>query len=165
MRTAGSANTQTSVIPSVGRTSGRTFQTPCGNIIPTPAGSLLVALPSGTRAGSCARNNVPQAGSATVVSRGESFDVGQPIIAATARRSPTTSPRGRVKRFASSVSVNILRSAKLGLSDFSTAEAASFFSRSVGCVTGQSGPQDVACGVFVGLGVGDHTLDRRIPLG
>ena len=31
-----------------------------------------------------------------------------------------------------------------------TAEAASFFSRSAGCVTGQSSPQDVACGMFVG---------------
>jgi hypothetical protein len=33
-----------------------------------------------------------------------------------------------------------------------TAEAASFSSRSIGCVTGQSSPHDVACGVFVGMG-------------
>ena len=55
-----------------------------------------------------------------------------------------------------------------------TAEAASFFSRSVGCVTGQPGPQDVACGVFVSMGgvpaalatkfrLGDAILGRRVP--
>ena len=32
-----------------------------------------------------------------------------------------------------------------------TAEAGSLFSRRVRCVKGQSGPEDVACGVFVGL--------------
>lgn len=80
MRTAGSANTQTSVIRHVGRTSGRTFQTPV-DIIPTPDG-VLIALPYGTRADWL--RNVLAAGSATVVSQGESFDVDQPIIAATA---------------------------------------------------------------------------------
>jgi hypothetical protein len=45
-----------------------------------------------------------------------------------------------------------------------TAEAASLFSRSVGCVTGQSGPQDVACGLFVGLGrvATDATSENRL---
>ena len=57
-----------------------------------------------------------------------------------------------------------------------TAEAASFFSRSVGCVTGQSSPQDVACGVFVGVGgvpaapaceyrLGDAVLFGCVPAG
>ena len=57
-----------------------------------------------------------------------------------------------------------------------TAEAGSFFSRSVGCVTGQPGPQDVACGVFVGVGtvptaatseyrLGDAVLFGCVPAG
>ena len=57
-----------------------------------------------------------------------------------------------------------------------TAGAASFFSRSVGCVTGQPGPQDVACGVFVGVGavpaastseyrLGDAVLFGCVPAG
>ena len=52
-----------------------------------------------------------------------------------------------------------------------TAEAASFFSRSVGCVTGQPGPQDVACGVFVGLGTvptavaGEYRLGEAVLFG
>ena len=57
-----------------------------------------------------------------------------------------------------------------------TAVAGSFFSRSVGCVTGQPGPQDVACGVFVGLGtvptsttseyrLGDAVLFGCVPAG
>ncbi len=80
MRTAGSADTQTSVIRHVGRTSGRTYETPV-DVIPTSDG-VLIALPYGTRADWL--RNVLAAGSATVVSQGESFDVDQPVIAATA---------------------------------------------------------------------------------
>ncbi len=80
MRTAGSADTQTSVIRHVGRTSGRTYETPV-DVIATPDG-VLIALPYGTRADWL--RNVLAAGSATIVSQGERFDVDQPIIAATA---------------------------------------------------------------------------------
>ena len=80
MRTAGSAGTQTSVIHHVGRTSGRTYETPV-DIIADPDG-FLIALPYGTRADWV--RNVLAAGSATIVSQGEAFDVDQPIIAATA---------------------------------------------------------------------------------
>ena len=80
MRTAGSAGTQTSVIRHVGRTSGRTYQTPV-DIITTGDG-FLIALPYGTRADWV--RNVLAAGSATIVSQGESIDVDEPIIAATA---------------------------------------------------------------------------------
>ncbi len=80
MRTAGSAGTQTSVIRHVGRTSGRTYETPV-DVIPTSDG-FLIALPYGTRADWL--RNVLAAGSATIVSQGERFDVDQPIIAATA---------------------------------------------------------------------------------
>ena len=79
MRTAGSAGTQTSVIRHEGRTSGRTYETPV-DIIRTGDGFLL-ALPYGTRADWV--RNVIAAGSATIVSQGESIDVDAPIIATT----------------------------------------------------------------------------------
>jgi deazaflavin-dependent oxidoreductase (nitroreductase family) len=80
MRTAGSAGTQTSVIRHVGRSSGRTYQTPVDVI--TTADGFLIALPYGTRTDWV--RNVLAAGSATIVSEGVSVDVGEPIIAATA---------------------------------------------------------------------------------
>jgi deazaflavin-dependent oxidoreductase (nitroreductase family) len=80
LRSAGSAGSQTSIIRHVGRTSGRSYQTPVDTI---PAGDgVLIALPYGTRADWL--RNVLAAGSATIVSGGESFDVDEPIIAATA---------------------------------------------------------------------------------
>ena len=80
MRTAGTSDTQTSVIEHVGRTSGRTYQTPI-DIIESATG-LLIALPYGTRADWL--RNVLAAGSATVVTQGERVDVGRPTIVATA---------------------------------------------------------------------------------
>jgi deazaflavin-dependent oxidoreductase (nitroreductase family) len=80
LRTAGSAGTQTSIIRHVGRTSGRTYETPV-DTIPARDG-VLIALPYGTR--SDWLRNVLAADSATIVSQGESFDVDQPIIATTA---------------------------------------------------------------------------------
>ena len=80
LRTAGSAGTQTSLIRHVGRTSGRTYETPV-DVIPAHDG-VLIALPYGTRADWL--RNVLAAGSATIVSQGERFDVDEPIIAATA---------------------------------------------------------------------------------
>jgi deazaflavin-dependent oxidoreductase (nitroreductase family) len=80
MRTAGTPETQTSVIEHVGRKSGRTYETPI-DIIESPTG-LLIALPYGTRADWV--RNVVDAGSATVVTRGERVGVGSPTIVATA---------------------------------------------------------------------------------
>lgn len=80
MRTAGSTGTNTSVIRHTGRTSGRTYQTPVDVI--TTGDGFLIALPYGTRADWL--RNVLAAGSATIVSQGDSVDVGAPIIAATA---------------------------------------------------------------------------------
>jgi deazaflavin-dependent oxidoreductase (nitroreductase family) len=80
MRTAGTSDTQTSVIEHVGRTSGRTYQTPI-DIIESATG-LLIALPYGTRADWL--RNVLAAGSATVVTQGERVDVARPTIVATA---------------------------------------------------------------------------------
>jgi deazaflavin-dependent oxidoreductase (nitroreductase family) len=80
LRGAGSAGAQTSIIRHVGRTSGRTYETPV-DTIPADDG-VLIALPYGTRADWL--RNVLAAGSATIVSGGESFGVDEPIIAATA---------------------------------------------------------------------------------
>jgi deazaflavin-dependent oxidoreductase (nitroreductase family) len=78
MRTAGTAETQTSVIAHIGRKSGRSYETPI-DIIETSTG-LLVALPYGTRADWV--RNVLDAGSATVVTHGERVDVKSPNIVA-----------------------------------------------------------------------------------
>jgi len=80
LRSAGSAGAQTSIIRHVGRTSGRTYETPV-DTIPALDG-VLIALPYGTRADWL--RNVLAAGRATIVSGGESFDVAEPIIATTA---------------------------------------------------------------------------------
>jgi deazaflavin-dependent oxidoreductase (nitroreductase family) len=80
MRTAGSAQTQTSVIAHVGRKSGRAYETPV-DIISTTTG-LLIALPYGTRVDWL--RNVVAAGSATVVTHGDRVDVERPTIVATA---------------------------------------------------------------------------------
>jgi deazaflavin-dependent oxidoreductase (nitroreductase family) len=80
MRTAGSAQTQTSVIAHVGRKSGRVYETPV-DIISTTTG-LLIALPYGTRVDWL--RNVVAAGSATVVTHGDRVDVERPTIVATA---------------------------------------------------------------------------------
>jgi deazaflavin-dependent oxidoreductase (nitroreductase family) len=80
MRTAGTAQTQTAVIEHVGRTSGRTYQTPI-DVIPTGTG-LLIALPYGTRADWT--RNVLAAGAATVVTQGEHVTVDRPTIVAAA---------------------------------------------------------------------------------
>jgi len=76
MRTAGTAATETSVIEHVGRTSGRTYQTPI-DIIPTATG-LAIALPYGTRADWM--RNVLAAGRATVVTQGDRLEVDRPSI-------------------------------------------------------------------------------------
>jgi deazaflavin-dependent oxidoreductase (nitroreductase family) len=80
MRTAGTADTETSIIEHVGRKSGRTYETPI-DIIESPTG-LLIALPYGSRADWV--RNVVDAGSATVVTQGERVCVGNPTIVATA---------------------------------------------------------------------------------
>jgi deazaflavin-dependent oxidoreductase (nitroreductase family) len=78
MRTAGTAQTHTSVIQHIGRKSGRTYETPI-DTIETSTG-LLIALPYGTRADWL--RNVLDAGSATVVTNGERVDVNRPTVVA-----------------------------------------------------------------------------------
>jgi deazaflavin-dependent oxidoreductase (nitroreductase family) len=80
LRTAGTAGEQTSVVEHVGRKSGKTYQTPV-DFVPSKTG-FLVALPYGTQADWV--RNVLAAGSATVVTDGERFEVDGPTIVATA---------------------------------------------------------------------------------
>ena len=80
MRTSGTAQTETSVIEHLSRTSGGTYETPV-DIIPTRTG-LLIALPYGARADWT--RNLPAAGSATVVTQGERVAVDRPTIVASA---------------------------------------------------------------------------------
>ena len=89
MRTAGTAGTQTSVIEHVGRRSGSTYETPV-DIIETTT-RLLIALPYGTRTDWL--RNVLDAGSATVVTRGERVRVDRPAIVATADVTDLIPPR------------------------------------------------------------------------
>ena len=79
MRSAGAADSHTSVSRHVGRASGRGYETPV-DVIATGDG-FLIALPYGTRADWV--RNVLAAGSATILHRGECIDVDAPIIAAT----------------------------------------------------------------------------------
>ena len=55
------------------------------------------------------------------------------------------------------------RAAPMDCVTFSRA-AAGFFSRRLG-VKGQSSPQDVACGMFIGLRRYDRNVGEQIPLG
>jgi deazaflavin-dependent oxidoreductase (nitroreductase family) len=76
MRTAGTTQTETSVIEHVGRTSGRTYNTPI-DIIPTTTG-LLIALPYGS--GADWTRNVLAAGAATIVTQDERVAVDRPRV-------------------------------------------------------------------------------------
>ena len=78
MRTAGTAQTHTSVIQHISRKSGCTYETPIDTI--ETCSGLLIALPYGTRADWL--RNVLDAGSATVVTNGERVDVNRPTIVA-----------------------------------------------------------------------------------
>jgi hypothetical protein len=78
MRTAGTAQTHTSVIQHIDRKSGCTYETPIDTI--ETCSGLLIALPYGTRADWL--RNVLDAGSATVVTNGERVDVNRPTIVA-----------------------------------------------------------------------------------
>lgn len=91
MRTAGSVDTPTSLIRHVGRISGRAYETPVDTI--ATLDGILIALPYGTRADWV--RNVLAAGSATVVSRGESFAVEAPVITTTDEVADRIPPRTR----------------------------------------------------------------------
>lgn len=87
--TAGTAGTQTSLIRHTGRKSGRTYETPV-DVVPTASG-FLIALPYGTRVDWL--RNILAAGSATVLTQGQSIAVDTPTLVATQNVSPLL-PRG-----------------------------------------------------------------------
>ena len=76
MKTAGTPGAYAGFIRHVGRRSGRVFETPVGPF-PTDDG-FVIALPYGT--GSDWVKNVLAAGSATLVTEGQTYEVDQPEI-------------------------------------------------------------------------------------
>jgi deazaflavin-dependent oxidoreductase (nitroreductase family) len=78
MKTAGTPGAYAGVIRHVGRRSGRVYETPVGPF-PTEAG-FVIALPYGT--GSNWVKNVLAAGSATLLTEGQAYEVDRPEIVA-----------------------------------------------------------------------------------
>ena len=80
LRTAGAPGASASVVRHVGRTSGRTYETPVG---PIPTGDgYLIALPYGP--GADWARNVLASGSATLVTEGRTVALERPEVVATA---------------------------------------------------------------------------------
>ena len=80
LQSAGAPGASASVIRNVGRTSGRTYETPVG--IVAAGDDFVIALPYGTRPNWL--RNVLTAGSATIVHEGVTLAVDQPRIVAMA---------------------------------------------------------------------------------
>ncbi len=76
MRSAGKSDSKTSVVRHVGRVSGRTYETPV--VAVEHDGSFLIALPYGDRTDWL--KNVLAAGSATLVTGGNSYRIEAPEI-------------------------------------------------------------------------------------
>ena len=76
LRSAGKEGSATSVVRHVGRRSGRTYETPV--IAARHDDSFLIALPYGQRTDWL--KNVLSKGSATIVTNGHTYEVGQPEV-------------------------------------------------------------------------------------
>lgn len=76
MRSAGRKGSATAVIRHVGRTSGRTYQTPV--VVARHDDTFLIALPYGERTDWL--KNVLAAGSAAIVADGDSYEVDRPAV-------------------------------------------------------------------------------------
>jgi len=76
LRSAGHEGSSTSVVRHVGRRSGRTYQTPV--IAARHDDSFLIALPYGQRTDWL--KNVLGAGSATIVTNGQTYEVDRPEV-------------------------------------------------------------------------------------
>jgi deazaflavin-dependent oxidoreductase (nitroreductase family) len=92
MRTAGTSNTNTTVIRHVGRRSGRTYETPVGAVASDDG--FVIALPYGTSADWM--KNVLTAGTATIVSRGLEHPVDLPEIVPLSTTSDFFSPADQI---------------------------------------------------------------------
>jgi deazaflavin-dependent oxidoreductase (nitroreductase family) len=76
MRSAGTQESNTSVVRHVGRNSGRNYETP---VVAVEHGdSFLIALPYGERTDWT--KNVLVSGAASVVTHGQSYEVDQPLV-------------------------------------------------------------------------------------
>lgn len=80
LRSAGKESSSTSVVRHVGRRSGRTFDTPV--VAVQHDDSFFIALPYGNRTDWL--KNVVDKGSATIVTRGQTYEVDRPEIIAMA---------------------------------------------------------------------------------
>jgi deazaflavin-dependent oxidoreductase (nitroreductase family) len=78
MRRAGTVGSNTSVVRHTGRTSGRSYETPI--VAVEHGGDFLIALPYAQRTDWM--KNVLANGKATIVTRGEAYEVDQPQIVA-----------------------------------------------------------------------------------
>src|SRR5215469_6231708 len=76
MRSAGQEGSSTSVVRHVGRTSGRSYETPI--IAVQHRESILIALPYGARTDWL--QNVLRNGSATIVTNGHAYEVDRPEV-------------------------------------------------------------------------------------
>ncbi len=76
MRSAGTEQSNTSVVRHVGRRSGRSYETPV--VAVEHDNSFLIALPYGERTDWA--KNVVASGTASVVTHGQAYDVDQPRI-------------------------------------------------------------------------------------
>lgn len=93
MRSAGTEGSNTSIVRHVGRRSGRTYETPV--VAVEHQDSFLIALPYGERTDWL--KNVLARGSATLVTNGHTYEVGQPEVVPIAEA--TTYFRPREQRF------------------------------------------------------------------
>jgi deazaflavin-dependent oxidoreductase (nitroreductase family) len=76
MRSAGTESSSTSIVRHVGRRSGRTYENPV--VAVEHDDSFLIAIPYGERTDWT--KNVLASGKATIVFRGQSFEVDQPLV-------------------------------------------------------------------------------------
>jgi deazaflavin-dependent oxidoreductase (nitroreductase family) len=76
LRSAGTENSNTSIVRHVGRRSGRTYETPV--VAVEHDDCFLIAIPYGERTDWT--KNVLANGKATIVHGGQSFDVDQPLV-------------------------------------------------------------------------------------
>jgi deazaflavin-dependent oxidoreductase (nitroreductase family) len=89
LRSAGREGSATSVVRHVGRRSGRRYQTPV--VAARHDDSFLIALPYGQRTDWL--KNVLSTGSAVVVSKGHTYEVGQPRVIPMAEATAYFRPR------------------------------------------------------------------------
>ena len=89
MKTAGQPGANASVIRHVGRTSGKSYETPIGPF-PTDDG-FVIPLPYGTTPDWL--KNVQRSGTATIITEGETWNVNQPEIIGSAEAMPDIPPK------------------------------------------------------------------------